>query len=189
LESYLSDKATPMTDALALSGIKHISDGLIPAATTEPDNLKTRTSLSYAAMLSGITLTNSGLGIVHGIAGPIGGFFNIPHGLICGALLFEAMKITVKKMVENGEQYIPYITKCAEVGGILNKETYRDIYQGSEMMLKVLQKWSVELAVPRIGRYGVTQQDIAKIVKDSSNKNNPFKLNANDITEILSNSL
>ncbi|MGD9201830.1 MAG: iron-containing alcohol dehydrogenase, partial [Chitinispirillia bacterium] len=120
LESYLSDKATPMTDALALSGIKHISDGLIPAATTEPDNLKTRTSLSYAAMLSGITLTNSGLGIVHGIAGPIGGFFNIPHGLICGALLFEAMKITVKKMVENGEQYIPYITKCAEVGGILN---------------------------------------------------------------------
>jgi alcohol dehydrogenase class IV len=189
LESYLSIKATHMTDALALSGIKHISEGLISASTTEPDNLEKRTSLSYAAMISGITLANAGLGIVHGIAGPIGGFFDIPHGLICGALLYEAMKTTIRKMLanKNSSHYLPYITKCAEVGSILNKKKYSDIYQGSDMLITLLQKWCFTLAIPKIGRYGVTQQEITKIVDASSNKNNPIKLDNDDIAQIVSN--
>ncbi|MCG8701232.1 MAG: iron-containing alcohol dehydrogenase, partial [Bacteroidales bacterium] len=62
LESYLSTTASPMTDALALQGILMILQS-IEQAYEDGNNLEARSNLSYAAMLSGITLANAGLGV------------------------------------------------------------------------------------------------------------------------------
>jgi len=77
LEPYLSPIASPLTDALALSGLEKIRDCLIPACTDRGGEIPVRAGMAYASMLSGLVLANAGLGIVHGLASPIGGFF--PH--------------------------------------------------------------------------------------------------------------
>ncbi len=185
LESYLSCNASPITDALALSGMQHIKNGLIGVATTEPDNLKKRTSMAYGAMLSGITLANAGLGIIHGIAGPLGGFVEIPHGLACGTLLNEAMSLTIKRMDEDADSYKPYLEKCSMAGSILSGSSYDDTADGCKALLATLKEWSRILKLPRLSKYGITAEDVPKIVKASSNKNNPIKLSEEDIVKIL----
>jgi alcohol dehydrogenase class IV len=90
LESYVSTKASPMTDALAESGMAHVRDNLVPACSTLAKDLDTRGAMAYAALVSGITLANAGLGVVHGMASAVGGHFAIPHGVICGNLMGPA---------------------------------------------------------------------------------------------------
>jgi alcohol dehydrogenase len=87
LEPYLSPIASPLTDALALSGLEKIRDCLIPACTDRGGDVQVRAGMAFASMLSGVVLANAGLGIVHGLASPIGGFFPVPHGVVCGTLV------------------------------------------------------------------------------------------------------
>ena len=96
LESYVSTKATPMTDALAFSGLQHLKEALLPVSTTEGTNIHHRTAMAYGALLSGITLANAGLGVVHGLAGPLGGLMEIPHGLVCGMLVAAASAMNIR---------------------------------------------------------------------------------------------
>jgi alcohol dehydrogenase class IV/quinol monooxygenase YgiN len=67
LESYVSTNANPMTDALALSGIELMAGALLSLVTDNQKNMEKRSAVSYAAFLSGVTLANAGLGVVHGI--------------------------------------------------------------------------------------------------------------------------
>ena len=95
LEAYVSSKSSPMTDALALSGLEHIAAGLIPAYESGDSNVEARAHMAYAAFLSGVVLANAGLGVVHGFAGPIGGYFPAPHGEVCGTLVGEATRVNI----------------------------------------------------------------------------------------------
>ncbi|HPR33337.1 MAG TPA: iron-containing alcohol dehydrogenase, partial [Prolixibacteraceae bacterium] len=85
LESYLSTKASPLTDALALEGLRNVSESLARFSNDSLNDRIFRSKMAYAAWLSGITLANAGLGTVHGFAGSIGARFAIPHGTVCGA--------------------------------------------------------------------------------------------------------
>lgn len=75
LESFLSSKANPFTDALALSGIEQVRDALIPLYEGQGNASEHRAAMAYAALLSGITLAQAGLGSVHGLAAPSARFF------------------------------------------------------------------------------------------------------------------
>lgn len=52
-----------------------------------------RAALSHAALLSGIALTNSGLGLAHGVAAALGVGCGTPHGLACAVMLPAAMRV------------------------------------------------------------------------------------------------
>jgi len=88
LESYTTLKANPITDALAWQGMTHFKTA-IEAIHSDEIAIKQQGygSLMLASSLSGITLANAGLGAVHGLAGPIGAFFEAPHGAVCANLL------------------------------------------------------------------------------------------------------
>ena len=98
-EAYLSDKGSPITDALAIEGLKAVSRSLL-RSYTNGDDIEARSGMSYAALLSGICLANAGLGAVHGLAGTIGALFNIPHGAVCGTLMAAANDLNVSELLK-----------------------------------------------------------------------------------------
>jgi alcohol dehydrogenase class IV len=169
--------------------MQYISDSLLSVATTEQNSIKKRTSMAYAAMVSGVTLANAGLGIIHGIAGPVGGFYSIPHGLVCGALLYEALKESVEYMKRDEKRYACYLNKCAIAGSLISKKTFDGPIAGCDALLETVKEWGHRLNIPKLGAYGITKDDVLKIVDVSSNKNNPVKLEKAAIQRIIEKSL
>jgi alcohol dehydrogenase class IV len=86
LESYISARAKPMTKALVRDAFPAMLDALRKLASDRKDP-PARVDAAYGSLVSGLALANSGLGAIHGFASGLGGFFDIPHGLICASLL------------------------------------------------------------------------------------------------------
>jgi len=184
LESYLSTKANPLTDTLALSGIKYLNLSLISLCTTDKESIEDRANLAYAALISGITLANAGLGIIHGFASSIGGFFNIPHGVICGALLKPSIQATINHLETHDPQNIA-LKKCAQIGSLINGTPPQNIKEGTVLLISKLEEWTRSLKIPFLSEYGIKKTDLDKIAKETRKKNNPGNLNQEEIKEIL----
>lgn len=187
LESYVSSNSNPLTDALAMSGMKHIKNALIPATSYSASDIIVRSSMAYGSLISGITLANAGLGVVHGFASSIGGEFKIPHGVICGTLLAAATEMNIKKLRESGEDGIIGLKKHAQVGAMIANEHYRDneIDKNITRLLSTLEDWTNTLNLSRLSHFGIAKRDIDSIVEKTSQKNNPVKLERVDLIHIL----
>lgn len=86
IEAYVALKANPMTDGLALTAIKMISDNL-RLACANGENLEARGNMAMASLIAGVAFTNAGLGAVHAIAHPVGAQFAVAHGTANGIVL------------------------------------------------------------------------------------------------------
>ena len=188
LESYVSSKANRFTDALAWSGMKAVRNSLLVWHDRGPQARDAQAGMAYAALMSGITLAQVGLGSVHGLASPLGAFFPIPHGVVCGTLVAEATRINIHALKERspGDDTV---TKYAQVGRLLGRDGNLPKESALEKLLEVLAEWTTRLKLPRLGVYGITQQDLPRIVansRGSSMKTNPVVLNDGEISAILS---
>jgi alcohol dehydrogenase class IV len=192
LESYFSTKASPMTDALAMSGIEAVGKGLVTAVVESPGDLDAREGMAYGALLSGITLANAGLGLVHGVASFVGGFFDIPHGVVCANLMGPAMRETLDALKNDGaadeEERRRALKKFAVAGAALN---LKDISKENEighfprLLVDRICELVDMLEIPRFGKYGITEVDVEKITTVAENKNNPVTLPKDVIANII----
>jgi alcohol dehydrogenase class IV len=91
IESYITRKATPVTKALCLEGLRD-APAALKRVIVEPENRWGREVMSHAAFLSGVALANSGLGMAHGIAAALGAVCGVAHGLACATMLPWAMR-------------------------------------------------------------------------------------------------
>lgn len=184
IESYLSVKATHVTDFIAWEGIKAIKQGLVPV-TDNPADLEARKYMAYAALTSGVTLANAGLGVIHGLAGPIGGFFNIPHGVVCGTLLAESCKSMINKIRNNNPEGDVALNKFINLGQLLSGK----IGKSSDFYLSavgdIFEQWTSKLQIPLLGHYGVKHKNIDKIITHCNQKNTPVQLDENELRNIL----
>ncbi|MDD5390485.1 MAG: iron-containing alcohol dehydrogenase [Gallionellaceae bacterium] len=186
LESYVSSKANPFTDALALSGMAAVRDSLLPWYEVSGDLAAHRANMAYAALLSGITLAQVGLGSVHGLASPLGAFFPIPHGVVCGTLVAEATRVNLVALREREPRH-PALTRYAEVGRLMTGSTLTDT-NAHTALVELLGNWTRRLELPRLGAYGVTEADVARIVansRGSSMKTNPIVLTDEEIASLV----
>lgn len=183
LESYLSTVANPVTDALALQGLTYISSSLKKAYHNGAD-IESRTGMALASYLSGITLANAGLGLVHGFASSVGGYYPISHGIICSTLMATSNKITVRKLRSNDNDS-EALLKYATVGKIFapHKEKSDAFY--TDFLLDLIETWSKEMRIPTLTQCGVKEIDHKKIVSNTENKNNPILLNHDEMMEVL----
>ena len=218
LESYVSVKANPFTDALALSGLACVRDGLVawfeaaagrgvaaqrsvaapaaaiakaPAAAAAPAPAPARERMAYAALCSGICLAQAGLGAVHGLASPLGAQYPIPHGVACGATLVAATRANIAALVARDPGSVA-LSRYAAAGWILSGVAGADDREAREALLVALETLTIRLAVPRLSAYGITEASIPALVADSrgsSMKTNPITLTDDEIAATLRESL
>lgn len=192
LEAYLSPKGNPMTSSLAFSGIKFIRQNLLPACSIGASNVEIRAAMAYGSLISGIVLANAGLGIIHGLASPIGGLFDIPHGLVCGTLLAEATKKNISKLKQQGMKGKSGLRKYAEIGALLEDEKRVDrekIHDHCSFLIQTLEKWTNELKLDKLSKFGIKTEDLDTIIAQTGLKNNPVSLSKDNIKNILTNRL
>ncbi|MDO9514965.1 MAG: iron-containing alcohol dehydrogenase [Syntrophales bacterium] len=186
LESYVSTKANPMTDALALSGLGFVGDSLLLACGEGAGDTAVRAAMAYGSLMSGICLANAGLGVVHGLAASIGGMFDIPHGIVCGTLLGTATEEIIGALRERGGESV-VLEKYARVGALFAGREYcrKDRNFLCDKLIEILHAWIKELDIPRLRDYGVLREDCAEIVRKTENKNNPVNLTPAEIERVI----
>ncbi|MCB9554749.1 MAG: iron-containing alcohol dehydrogenase [Deltaproteobacteria bacterium] len=185
IESYLSSQASPLTDALALSGIEAMR--WLPRAIEDGDDLEAREQLMFASLLGGICLANAGLGAVHGFASPIGAFFPIAHGVACAALLDACLAANLDAALANGATAI--VERLQRIGQALGLERQPTAQASAERMIETLASWREAFAIPGLAELGVTASDFARIIanaRGSSMKTNPLTLSDAQLEAILS---
>lgn len=187
LESYVSTKANSFTDALAVSGLKAIRDGLLPWYENGAEEKEAMSNMAYAAMLSGITLAQVGLGSVHGLASPLGAFFPIPHGVVCGTLVAKCTEVNIQAMLQR-EPENPALLRYQHIAEILCNSNFPDMNAAHQSLFKLLYAWTEAMELPKLSQYGVSEDELEKIVsksRGSSMQTNPIILEDNELMEIL----
>ncbi len=190
LESYLSLRASPVTDALALSGLSAFRSGFFDAwrGGEGAAACQGRAAIAYAALLSGITLAQAGLGSVHGLAQPLGSLFPVPHGVACGSVVAAATAANVQALRARPQGQGVALAKYANVGRLLCAGEWVSDAAAVDALLALLAEWSETLALPRLGHYGIGHADIDRIVAASRNnsmKSNPIVLTDAEIAAVV----
>lgn len=86
LEAYLSRAASPFSDAMAEKALALIGRSL-RAFVADRANLEAASDMLAGSLFAGIAFSWARLGNVHAMAHPLGGFFNVPHGVANAILL------------------------------------------------------------------------------------------------------
>lgn len=187
LESYVSTRANPVTDALALSGLAAVRDGLLNWYEGGEHADSGRSRMAYAALLSGITLAQAGLGSVHGLAAPLGAYFPVPHGVACGTLAAKATEVNIRALRERNPES-PSLEKYAQASRVLNGKPQLPSEEAWNRLVSTLSDWTQRMDLPRLSNYGIQGSDISKIVancRGSSMKTNPVVLTDAEAHEVL----
>lgn len=211
LESYTTAKTTPITDALAWQGLS-LFKGSLEVLQNETDDEQVQVAyehLMLAASLSGITLANAGLGAVHGLAGPVGAFFEAPHGEVCARLLAPITQANIEAIqhaLQTGE--LPAINeqgqpeslseavrqrltltlqKYAQVGCLLAGEALTQS-QALKHLVQQLQDLTAQYVPEGLGQYGLREDNLTPVLescRSGSMLGNPLPLPDNALLQAL----
>ena len=144
--------------------------------------------LAFASLCSGITLAQAGLGSVHGLASPLGAFFPIPHGVVCGTLVAAATAANIRALEARDPQG-PGLQRYTAAARLLCPDAAdADARSARDALVERLAHWTERLELPRLSAYGMTAADIPRVVansRGSSMKTNPLVLTDEDIAAVL----
>jgi len=179
LESYVCRKRQPFTDALVEQGLPK-SIIALETLRTQPENLEARCAIAHGAMLSGLALTNSGLGMAHGIAPALGTHCRIPHGAACALLL----PITLRT---NAEICTDRYAKLSRLLFGFNKTISDET--ATERLIDRIEQLCQAFGLPkRLSDCDIDAARIPAIARDSqgnSMSGNPKELSESDIERML----
>jgi len=184
IEPMVSVRANPVVDSWCREGLARIVRSLSTLCSGVED-ADLRADMSYASLLGGLALANAGLGAVHGLAGPIGGYYpDAPHGAVCAALLPAVMRANLRalRVREPGHARLAGFT---EVACILTGRVDAKAEDGVEWILRLCD----ELGVRGLRELGVLEDGFEALArqafKASSMKSNPVVLTHEELLEIL----
>lgn len=187
IEPFVSKKANPVTDGICREGLLRAARSLKRGYENGSD-AAAREDMALASLFGGLALANSGLGAVHGFAGPIGGMFPAPHGIICARLLPIVMETN----------YIALETRFTESPALERFHEMARIFTGNpganaQDAVSWIQNLCAELKVPPLSQFGIKKDDLPLIVEKAKNsssmKGNPVSLTDEELIDIMERSL
>ncbi len=179
IEAYLGKKSQEITDTLSLHAIELIGKSLV-RAVKEGNNFEARKDMSMAALLSGLCLSNSGLGAAHALSHPLGVHYKIPHGLSCAILLPYVMEFN-----------LPVVTKkLIKIAQALGEDI--SLFSKTEVAQRVVIKIKEMLfragIKENLSEWGIKEEDFFQLAKEArggSLNNNPRDTSDKDLIELL----
>ena len=183
IEAFVSIKSNPLTDGICMEGIAAAGLSLQKAYENGNDD-KAREDMSLAGLFGGLVLANSGLGAVHGFAGPLGGMISVAHGAICASLLPFVMEINIQAL-QKREPDSRYLERYNTIAQILTNKSNAQATDAVEWLHNICSA----LQIPSLEKLGLKERDfpsaIDKAHKSSSMKGNPIQLTDDELYEIL----
>ncbi len=182
IEAYVSVKAQPITNALALHAVKLISANL-RQAWCDGSNLEARTHMMMGALEAGLAFSNASVALVHGMARPIGAYFHVPHGISNAALLPTVMEFSIPG---NPRRYLDLAEAMGEI------TTGLSLLDAAYLSAKAVKRLNEDLKIPSLKGLGVDEKKFNSIVgqmavdalASGSPGNNPRKATQGEIVEL-----
>ena len=148
IEAYVSRKANPFSDGMAIAAMRSIWRHL-PGACAELDNRAAREAMMLGATQAGIAFSNASVALVHGMSRPIGAFFHVPHGLSNAMLLPEITRFSAPSALAR-------YADCARAMGLARPDEGEQAAVGR--LIEGLQQLNRDLDVPSPARYGISRE-------------------------------
>lgn len=183
LEPFVCIRANPITDAYCRTGLLQVGKAL-KAAYMDGSDQRAREKMSLVSLMGGLALANAGLGAVHGFAGPMGGRFKLPHGVLCARLLPAVVKVNVQAL-RLRDPHGQALQRYQEAAQLLMGNDRVDI---NDLVLW-LEEYCLSLDIPRLSTLGISREGTNEIIGQaaaaSSMKANPIRLMDEELAEIL----
>ncbi len=171
IESYITKKANPATQALALKAVALMYPAL-PKACRNGDDREGRNAMCQGSLLTAMSFSQSGLGAVHGLAHPLGSLLSIPHGRCCAILLPHILRINEKAARRD-------LTDLARATGL----------GSSSAFVQAIAELADDLGIPQtFAEYGLAYEHFPFIVdncRSNSMRGNPADMSDEQILQLL----
>ena len=177
IEPYLCSAPNPFTDALCQTAIPR---GLAAVVRLmEQEDEAARDNLALCSVIGGISLANSGLGAVHGFAGPLGGWTGGAHGAICGTLLPHVLAANEGLVSDAAKPRFNWVRE--QIADALGCDAHKAFGE--------LANWIRQQGLPTLADMGLVAEDFPVVARQamqsSSMRKNPVDLSEGDLVDIL----
>lgn len=175
IESYACKTPNDLSDMLSLKAVSLIYNNL-KTCVLEPTNLKARSAVMMGSMLAGCSFANALLGLVHGIAHPLGAVWHVPHGI---GNAFGLPYVLEYEIPVEGERLV-------EVGKAmgLKKDDLKP-----EDVIEAIKKLMKDLRIPMMSEYGVKEEDLDRLadltMQEMGYACNPIQPSKEELMQIL----
>jgi alcohol dehydrogenase len=180
-ESFISNKANPISDMFAMESMRLISRSIV-TAYEEGSNLEARHDMLIGSAYGGMALTSAGTAAVHALAYPLGGKFHIPHGEANSMLLPHVTRFNLDHIQDR------MAVIAREIGVVSSREASSE--EAAEALISQIEEWTKRLNIPQnLKEFGIKEEDVAELAEAASKvtrllNNNPKELSVSDMEDI-----
>lgn len=175
IEGFITKGAWELSDMMHLKAIEIINRALRASVKGDPKGVE---DMALGQYVAGMGFSNVGLGLVHGMAHPLGAFYGTPHGVANAVLLPHIMEFNAES---TGEKYRD-IAKAMGLNDVLNQP----IQEVRKHVVEAVKQLNKDVGIPeRLRDIGVKEQDIPELAKaafgDVCTGGNPREVNITNI--------
>jgi lactaldehyde reductase len=158
IEGYITKGAWAMSDMFEIEAIRMIARHL-PVAVEHPSDVEARDGMAVAQYIAGMAFSNVGLGLVHGMAHPMGSLFDVPHGVANALLLPTVMEYNMPACLDK----YPEIARAmgVDTDGMTREEA-------SQAACRAVRDLAVRVGIPQhLTELGITKDDIPALSRQA----------------------